>query len=399
MFKEKNMNNKKNTITVIITFIGLILAIWLCKIYYDANFNPYALGSFCSVNDFVDCDGVAKTEYSQFLGIPLCLWGTILYLFILVLLFAEKLSKIFLFKFLEVFKNPNAYIFCLSSLAFVISMCLACISLFAINKICILCFTTYFVDLAIALISKDFQKSVLYEIKQSFSDFIDAIKIKKYLIAFIVVITIFAGILTYTEKSKILTPQLKKFDISVLKANGFNNDNTIGNSNAKVVIQEYMDYNCASCYIMNLSLKRAATELNDIYIVQYNMPLDGECNPLVTKGHEGSCQMARYALAAKKQGKYWEANAILFEKTPTAEKDIIRLLSTIKGLDKKQLIADAQSDEIKNELKEEIEKGLKQKIDATPTTIINLKKQTGNIPYNTLKERLLSAGATEKVEQ
>lgn len=393
------MMDKKNKIILILTVTGLILAGWLCEIYYNANFNAYAFDSFCSVNDFVDCDGVAKTEYSQFLGVPLCIWGVLLYLFIIVLMFAEKLSKIFLFKFMEVFKNPTAYIFSLSSLAFLISMCLAGISIFDINKICVLCFTTYLVDLAIAIASKDFQKPALYEIKLSVEDFLSAIKIKKYLIAFIAVMIAFAGVLTYTAKSRILAPQLKKFDISDIEIHNYNGDNTIGNKDAQVIIHEYMDYNCASCFLVNVSLKRALSELDGVYLVQYNMPLDGECNPLVTTGHEGSCQMARYALAAKKQGKYWEANAVLFEKTPSKEKDIIRLLSSIKGIDKKQLIADANSEEIKNELSAEIDEGLKQKIDATPTIIINMKKQTGNIPYNKLKEQLISAGATEKAEK
>ena len=138
------------------------------------------------------------------------------------------------------------------------------------------------------------------------------------------------------------------------------------------------------------------TELDGILVIQHNLPLDSECNPIVTKGHEGSCQMARYSLAAKKQGKYWEANSILFEKTPSSEKEILKNLSEIKGINKKQLKEDANSDEIKQELKQEIDNAIKQKIDATPTIIINMQKITGNMPYNTFKEKLINNGATEK---
>lgn len=105
------MDKMRKIIIVILTITGIILSAELCKIYYDANFNDYALASFCSVNNLIDCDGVAKTSYAQFLGVPLCLWGLFFYSFVLLMLAAKYLAKIRIFKFLEVFKNPRAYIF------------------------------------------------------------------------------------------------------------------------------------------------------------------------------------------------------------------------------------------------------------------------------------------------
>ena len=101
---------KKKIAIGIIAIIGFITTIKLAIIYYNANFNPYALSSFCSVNDFIDCDGIAKTTESQFLGIPLAYWGMFLYAFILLMLFVQKLKNLKFLKFLEVFKNPLDYI-------------------------------------------------------------------------------------------------------------------------------------------------------------------------------------------------------------------------------------------------------------------------------------------------
>lgn len=394
------MERTKKILIFILAITGLFLAGELCKIYYDANFNPYALASFCSVNEMIDCDGVAKTVYSQFFGIPLCLWGIFFYVFVLILLFAKNLSKFKIFKFLEVFKNPFSYIFCLGVLAFIISMCLAGISIFQIQKICVLCFATYFVDLAIAIIAKDYKQNIFHELKQSISDFKDAIKEKKYLITFIAVIIAGVGILTYTNTSKVLAPQLKTAKIKIkLDKTITKDDNTLGEKDAKIVIHEYMDYNCASCYLTNVSLKRLVSELDNILIIQHNLPLDGECNPLVKKGHDGSCRMARYAIAARKQGKYWEANEVLFEKTPSSEKEILKLLKQVKGINIKQLKKDANSEEVKNELTAEITEALDKQIEATPTVIINMEKITGNMPYYDLKTKLIKSGATIKTEK
>jgi protein-disulfide isomerase len=137
-------------------------------------------------------------------------------------------------------------------------------------------------------------------------------------------------------------------------------------------------------------------ELDGVRVVQHNLPLDGACNPLVKDGHVGSCLMARYALAANLQGKYWEANELLFAKTPTNENDILLLLKEIKGLNITQLNKDANSEEIKRELKKEIDMALKKDIDATPTLIINMQKITGNVPFYDLKTKLLNSGAKEK---
>ena len=128
-------NMKRKVGVGVIALLGFITTIKLAMIYYDANFNPYALPSFCSVSDLIDCDGVAKTTESQFFGIPLAYWGLFLYSFIFLMLGADKLKNFKLFKFMEVFKNPLDYISSLGILAFIISMVLLCVSLFDIKKL------------------------------------------------------------------------------------------------------------------------------------------------------------------------------------------------------------------------------------------------------------------------
>lgn len=389
------MNNKKKIYISILAIIGSIIAGKLAVIYYDANFNPYALASFCSVNDLVDCDGVAKTATSQFLGIPLAYWGLLFYFAIFVLAFAKDLSEIALFKFLEVFKTPEAYIFCLGLFSFSISMCLAALQIFELHKICVLCFATYFADLAIALVAKDKNMTIWQHFKRSFVDFADAIKEKKYFISFLLLVFAFSGFVTYTTKTMVFAPQAKREKTGSFD-NIIKNENTIGSKDAKVIVHEYMDYNCSSCYMMNISLKRAVSELNNVIVYQHNLPLDGECNPLVKNGHKNSCLMARYAIAAGKQGKYWEANDILFNGNYNDEKEILKALKNIPKINLKKLEEDAGSDEVKQELKMEIDKAIVQNIEATPTIIINMEKTVGSVPYYDLQEKLIKLGAAVK---
>ena len=134
---------KKKISVAVLAFIGIITTIDLAYIYFNANFNPYALSSFCSVSEFIDCDGIARTSESQFLGVPLAYWGMFFYAFVLLMLFVDKLKNIKFLKFLEVFKNPMDYIASLGLISFTISMLLLCVSLFDIQKLCVLCAFTY----------------------------------------------------------------------------------------------------------------------------------------------------------------------------------------------------------------------------------------------------------------
>lgn len=395
------MTKFKRILLILLAIVGIVTSIKLTIIYFDVNFNPYSLPSFCSINNFVDCDAVAKTSFSQFLGIPLALWGLCLYLFILFLCCVDYLKNIKIFSFLEVFKNPQSYIYSITLFSFLISMLLASISIFKIEKICVLCVLTYFLDLTLAMVARSWGAGLVYDIKQSILDFIDAVKVKKYLIAFICLFLLGSVVLTYTTLSNVLTPQIKKYEsiefFKNLKTNPYKvNGNLLGDEDAKIIIHEYIDYNCPSCYISNIMLHRAVAELSNIQVIQHNLPLDSECNPyLPGQVHEGSCMLAKYAIAAREQNKFWDMNELLFENTPKTEKEVLELSRKLK-LSVPDLYEDAHSDAAKKELAKEIKYSADEGIIGTPTLIINMNKYTGVVPYYELKDKLIKMGAIER---
>ena len=131
------MTNFRRILLIILALIGIGLSVELINVYINANFIENAQPSICAISETINCDGVARTLHSQFFGVPLALWGLLLYLFIFIVSMADKLKDTRLFRFMEVFKNPQSYIFSISLLAFIISMGLACLSFFEIHMICI----------------------------------------------------------------------------------------------------------------------------------------------------------------------------------------------------------------------------------------------------------------------
>lgn len=395
-------NMKRKVGVGVIALLGFITTIKLAMIYYDANFNPYALPSFCSVSDLIDCDGVAKTTESQFFGIPLAYWGLFLYSFIFLMLGADKLKNFKLFKFMEVFKNPLDYISSLGLLAFIISMVLLCVSLFDIKKLCVLCMATYLMDFAIALIATDFKNGgFVKSIKQSVQDFLDAIKNKGYLIAFIVVVLLAGAGLTYTATTNVFAPQVKRAkdfgEFAKAKTNKYKvSGNVLGDENAKVIVFIYTDYRCPICRVHNIMMHKLAKDVAGIKIVHKNLPLDTECNKYLTSPfHEGSCTMARYAMAAEKQGKFWDINTLFFEKQPNNEAEILDIAKGL-GLNLEKLQEDANSAEIKTQLLNDIDEETKMGLNATPTTRIGQDVYVGIKPYSEYVKLVQDAVARQK---
>lgn len=392
----------KKIFILVFALIGFLTTIKLAMIYYDANFNPYALPSFCSINKFIDCDGVAQTRESEFLGIPLAYWGMFLYIFIIFLLFVDKLKQIKLLKFLEVFKNPLAYISAIGFISFSISMILACVSVFEIKKLCILCVFTYILNLFIALIATDFKAGVLESFKLSFKDFIDALKVKKYLISFIILALLGSSVLAYTALSYCFTPQIRRYNEMKQYEKMENNNpfkvdgNILGDKDGKLTVYIYTDYRCPICRIDNVMMHQLANELSGFQIIHKNLPLDMTCNKNIPQPfHEGSCMLAKYSLAAEEQGHFWDFNSAIFEKQPKDEAEVLTLAKTL-GLNVDELKAAAKAPAISEQINKDINRATELGINGTPTMVINGKLYVGIKPYYELKDILLKAGAVER---
>ncbi len=401
MENEAKLLKKKYIWITVLILLGLIITVDLAYIYYQANFNQYALPSFCAVNDFVDCDGVARTIESQFFGVPLAYWGLFLYAFMFVMLIVDKLKKIPFLKFLEVFKNKFHYIASLGLISFTISMILLCVSLFEIEKLCIMCVFTYIINFCIGLIAAEGIKGhFLGAIKQSWNDFVDALKPLPYRIAFIVVMVCAGSFLYWTYTSAKFSPALKfqhnYGEFVKVKTNKYAVKGNVLGSDAEdaVVVHIYSDYNCPMCFTSNIMLHKLVTEFKNVRVEHHSMPLDLECNKYLTQEfHRGSCIMAQYAEAAREQGKFWEVHSLLFEKKPATELAVIGVLENSGfNLDMDKLKKDAHSTQIKKEIEKDIDYAFSNKMIGTPSVKIGDKFEMGVKGYPELKKWVIENG-------
>lgn len=391
-----NIDKKKLAIQIL-AIAGFALTIKLAMIYYVANYEKYALPSFCSINEFIDCDGAAKSTVSQFWGIPLAYWGMLFYVTVMFMTFVDKLQQLKFLKFLEVFKNPMAYITTLGTIAFAVSMVLAGLSMFKINKLCLLCVVTYFIDLAIALVASSGRISNIVEsLKTTVLDFIAGAK--QYTKTFIVLLILAVSFLCYSGMTYNFVPHIKK-QKSILKYRDikFNpyraKGNTLGAENADVVIELYSDYVCPLCYIHNIMLHQAVKEFSNVKVIHHNYPFDKECNPYISVSmHPNACFMAKGAIAAKKQGNYWEMSSLLYEEQPKNMEQMLKLADKL-GFNESEFVKDFNSAETSKEIESAINNANVLRIEGTPTMYVNEERVVGVMPYYELRNVLIKHGA------
>jgi protein-disulfide isomerase len=135
---------------------------------------------------------------------------------------------------------------------------------------------------------------------------------------------------------------------------------TGGNTDGDVSVVEFFDYNCSFCRRALPDLVKLMKEDDKVRVVLKELPIFGGDSDDAAKG----------ALAAKKQGKYFEMHQRLFTDTGKADKAKVLIIAKDLGLDVEQLEKDMESEEVAKALEES--RGLAEKLglQGTPLYLI-----------------------------
>ena len=152
----------------------------------------------------------------------------------------------------------------------------------------------------------------------------------------------------------------------------------VGNKNADVTIVEFFDYNCGYCKQGYEAVQQGLDTDKNLRFVFVDFPILSESSHLAS----------RYALAAQKQGKYFELHRELMKyKGPKTDESILGLAKTA-GLDIDKLKADLNSPDIEAAIKKNTELAQKLAISGTPAFIIGDEIIRGYIPFDGMKAKI-----------
>lgn len=367
--------------TLLFVIAGIGVSLYLAQSHYR-NFTDPAYASFCAISRSINCDTVAQSPWSVIGGLPVALWGLLGYLFYFLLLLPlakENDLNFSLWRFLFFL----GWLYSLASLFF------SYISATKIHSFCILCIASN--GISFALLFQSWLVCRRFNIFPFYSHFRSALSLfySNFKIYFPLVFVFFLFLI-----AQLFMPHYWEFEAAEIPGNitkgvTENGHPWIGAEEPVLIIEEFSDYQCFQCLKMHFTLRKLIQEHpNKIRLVHRHYPMDHDFNPVVIPKpfHVGSGKMALLAIYAMTQGKFWEMNDALFQFGRTKMPFNTKYLAEKTGIPARELTVALSHPDIKKMLNHDILIGMKKRITATPTFVINDKVYTGFIPPEILDQ-------------
>jgi protein-disulfide isomerase len=152
---------------------------------------------------------------------------------------------------------------------------------------------------------------------------------------------------------------------------------SLGPENAAITLVEFSDFQCPFCY-------KAAAELaatlkafpTQVRLVFREYPLES---------HSQAALAAAAAIAAHRQGKFWQLHDALFANRQNLSKPAITAMASKLGLDMKRFEADWSSKETAAVIARDVQDGDRAGVEGTPTVFINGKRYHGPLAPEGIK--------------
>jgi protein-disulfide isomerase len=156
-----------------------------------------------------------------------------------------------------------------------------------------------------------------------------------------------------------------------------------GNPSAKITLVEFADYECPHCRHFQPVLRQIMDEFHSdvkLYFKHYPLPQ-----------HTNARLAAEAAVAAQKQGKFWQYQDKLWEKSDELSPAEIEKAAKEVGLDVTKFRQDLASEPIKARVQKDRSDGAAAGIQATPTLFINGREYTDGRDSDSLREWIKDA--------
>lgn len=150
-----------------------------------------------------------------------------------------------------------------------------------------------------------------------------------------------------------------------------------GPGNARITLVEFSDFQCPFCV--------AATPQLDALLKAYPSQVKLIFKEFPLDSHSQAALAAAAALAAHKQGKFWQMHDAMFSLQGNLSRQRIVSLANGIGIDMKRFQADLDSPDIKRAVTKEISEGEHIGVDSTPTLFVDGRRFNGPLTVAALK--------------
>lgn len=364
------MSTSKFKVSTSLLFASALAAMgvhaYLLSQHIEVKYSANEGSAICNISDTINCTHTILSNYSEFFGVPIAVFGFVTNL--LILIFALKGT------FLDQDpKKSMALTISLSLFAVGASVVMGLISIFAVKSICPFCTMAYilsFVTLFSALqLTANFQLAMLFQYSKS-------IAIQLILVLVLGYVGGKVTLASYHSSEKQEIGQLvvaewmskSKQDINPIEPV------KIGPDSASMKIVEFSDFLCPHCKHALPSLHKFLSSNKDVQLIFQNFPLDNctgaENQPLLR------CDLAKVAVCAQKQNKGKEAQDFLFDnqnefyQAANIDNELNRI-ATHLGINENDLRTCIKNPETLKTVKAQLALGTQIGVKGTPALFIN----------------------------
>jgi uncharacterized membrane protein len=293
---------------VVAAALGIGLSAWLAYLHIEINTDPSYM-SVCALGKTVNCETVAASTYSVFWGLPVSIWGLIAYL-LAISLVARDLRR-------GERAGTVGMLSILSMGMVIVSLVLAWISTFVIKAVCLFCAAVYLASFVFAgLVFCDARRRG--GVSRNLRLELAVLKRSPWIVVLsgiLVAAVLIAGPLGVFPRYW----ELASWREGPSMPHGFDADGRpwLGASNPKLVVHEYLDYECPHCHVAHRKLRRILlANSQELRIVRHDYARMA-CAPNDEKKRLSKCSAARAAHCAAKRDRFWEWNdAVMADPKP-----------------------------------------------------------------------------------
>lgn len=133
-----------------------------------------------------------------------------------------------------------------------------------------------------------------------------------------------------------------------------------GPAKPSVTMVEFLDYNCNFCRDLHPAVKDFLAIRKDVRYI---------ARPIAVLGEESE-KLARIALAAGLQGKFWEMNDAFLSSKGTIDDKFLRETAALYDIDYDRMMADADGKDVRRMFDDNVKDADRAAVYSTPTVII-----------------------------
>jgi protein-disulfide isomerase len=356
--------------------------------------------SFCDVNATVSCTQAYLSKYGSVAGVPVALAGALFFALVLLLLFAERRSRV------STRENVPAYLFALSTLALAAVLYLGWAAFAVLKTFCILCAGTYVAVIVVFLVSGAATSLPMTSLpRRAMKDVRALVTTPAALAAAILFLVAASTAIIVGARHAVPVSD----DAAAPSAGGqseFERWYTqqprqqipVPDDGAKVVIVKFNDYQCPPCrqtfmQYKSILARYQADQPGRVKFVTRDYPLDPECNKNIQRAlHAAACEAAVAVRLAREKNQADRMEQWLFD-----SQELLRPQSSQEGREsiKSRLreIAgvadfDARYASTLEAVKADVALGALLGVTSTPTFYINGVKVEGGLPPKYFEEAI-----------